>query len=102
MFVRDLVGEDRMRDDFDFGHRSLEFEETAPHVIPGGDEPQAVKALLPYPLSGLACVTEGVNCLVANRNAAGGPIAHPLRLIARAAQKIFYVDVMMDAGDKQL
>ena len=97
MFVRDLVGEDRMWDDFDLGHRSLEFEETAPHVIPGGDEPQAVKALLPHPLNRLAGVAKGVCRPVAEYDAAGGPFSGQLQILARPAQKILQVDVMIDA-----
>ena len=94
MFVRDLVGEDRMRDDFDLGHRSLEFEETAAHVIPGGDEPQAVKALLSHPLSRLAGIAEGVYRPVAEYDAAGGTLSAPLQILARAAQKILSQFVM--------
>ena len=63
-----------MGNDFDLGHGSVEFEETAPHVIPGGDKPQAMKALLPYPLSGLPGIAEGVYRLVAEDDAAGGPL----------------------------
>src|SRR6266481_720164 len=91
-----------MRDDFDLGHRSLEFEETAAHVIPSGDEPQAVKALLPHPLSRLAGIAEGVGCPVAEHDATVGPVVRSLRTIPRAAQKILQIDLLIDAGDEEL
>src|SRR5215472_6241725 len=101
MFVRDLVGEDRMRDDFDLGHCSLEFEETAPHVIPGGNESQAMKALLPHPLGRLAGITEGVGRLVAEHDAAGGPLAGPPHTVVRAAQQTIEVEKNSYPRDKE-
>src|SRR5437773_10159594 len=102
MLVRDRVGKDRMRDDFDLGHGSREFEETAPHVIPGGDEPQAVKALLPHPLGRLTRIAEGVYRLVAEHDAAGSPLAGSPHSLARAAQQILQGDAMIDAGGEEL
>ena len=91
-----------MGNDFDLGHGSVEFEETAPHVIPGGDKSQAMKALLPHPLSGLAGIAKGVYSLVAEDDAAGGPLVARLQTVTRAAQKLLQVDVMIDARDKEL
>src|SRR5438445_11500509 len=101
MLVGGLIGEDRMGDDLDPGHGSREFEETAPHVIPGGDEPQAVKALLPHPLGRLTRIAEGVYRLVAEHDAAGSPLAGSPHSLARAAQQSLQVDVMIDAGDEE-
>jgi len=61
-----------------------------------------MKALLPHPLGRLASIAEGVYRAVAEHDAAGGPRAGRLQILAGAAQKTLQVDVMIDARDEEL
>src|SRR5207302_10716992 len=102
MLVGGLIGEDRIGDDLDPGHGSVEFEQTAPYVIPGGDEPQAVEALFAHPLGRLLRIAEGIARPIAQYDAAGGPLPGQLQPVARVGQEILQVNVMIDARDKEL
>src|SRR6516165_4992290 len=65
IFPFNLFGKDRMRNDCDLWHSTVQFEETAWHVVPSRDQPQAFKTLLSHPLCGLSRIAEGIVCVVA-------------------------------------
>ena len=93
-----MMGEDRVGDDRDPRHRPAEFQQTAPHVVPAGHQPQAAIALVVHPGRGLPGVALSVVGLLAEHDAAG------LALGGRAqrAQQHVAIDPRIDAGNEQL
>jgi len=98
MFLPDLIRKDRVRDDFNLRHNTVEFEKTARHVVPGRNQTQAAKALLPHPLRGLTRVPKGILGVVAECHAASGPI----RSVPRNPQQLIKIDLPIDPRDKEL
>ena len=98
MLLADLVGKDRMRNDFDPGHGPVQFEETPRHVIPGGDQTQTVKTLLSHPLCRFPGVAQGIVRVVAERRAARSPI----RGVSRNPKEFVQIDLLIDPRYEEL
>src|ERR1700723_1537621 len=96
-FTVGMTGADRLGDDQHAGHRPLEFEEAALHVVPTRHQTQAAIALLPHPACGLARVAERVVGIVAEDDTARITIGMP-----GDAQQFDPVDMRVDAGNEQL
>jgi len=74
MFLLNLIWKNRVSNDLDLRHGTVEFEQTSRHVVPGRNQTQAAKALLPHPLRRLTRVPKGILGIVAECRAASGPI----------------------------
>src|SRR6516225_2471159 len=98
IFLADFLGKDRMRNDFDFWHGAVQFEETARHVVPSRDEAQAAKALLPHPLCRLPRVAEGIVGAVAESCTASRPVPG----ITRNPQQLVQIDLLIDPRYEKL
>src|SRR5271166_1210196 len=98
MFLPDLIRENRVRDDLYLRHGTVEFEKTARDVVPGRNETQAAKALLPHPLRRFTRVPKGILGIVAECCAASGPI----RSVPRNPQQLIEIDPLIDPRDKEL
>src|ERR1700722_1899622 len=96
-FTLGMTGADRLGDDQHAGHRPLEFEKAALHVVPTRHQTQAAIALLPHPACGLARVAERVVGIVAEDDTARITIGMP-----GDAQQFDPVDMRVDAGNEQL
>ncbi len=82
----------------DFRHSPFEFEETARHVVPRGDEAQAAIALASHPLGGLERIAHRILGLVTEHDAAHQPVG---RIFARRPQQVGQVDPLIDARYKK-
>ena len=87
-----------MRHDFRFRQRQTEIQETAPHVIIGGNQPQRMEMFGPHPGRGFGGVADGVFGGIAEHDAALGLG----RLEAGDPQQLADVDAVVDPGDEQL
>ena len=103
MLLLDVIGENRMRNNLDLRQSSVELEQTARHVIPGGYETQVIKTLAADPLRRLLRIAEGIVGLMAEHDAAERPVGcGGLGGMARNAQQIVQIDLVVDAGDEEL
>src|SRR5206468_3839022 len=93
-----MMSEYRIGSHRDPRHGSPEFEETAPHMIPAGDEAKAAVPLLMHPIRGFPGVAESVVGSVAEHDAAGGIFGER----SVTAQQLVAVDPLVDPGNEEL
>ena len=98
MLLADLVGKDRMRNDFDPRHGAAQFEETTRHVVPGGDQTQTPKTLLSHPLCRFPGVAYGIVRVMAESRAARSPIGG----VPRNPQELFQIYLLIDPRYEEL
>jgi len=96
--LADLLGENRVSDNLDAGHRAIKLEKAARHVVPGGDQSQAAEALLSDPLRSLMRIPKSIVGVVAQHDTAKRPIPRT----SGNAQHIVEINLRIDARDEEL
>ncbi len=80
------------------GHRPVEFEKTAWHMVPSGDEAQAAEALAVHPPRRLLRIAERIIRLMTE----GDTAERPIWRVPCRAQQVLEIDPLIDPRHEEL